>query len=239
MYGPHMESFMLMRILIAFGCLVSSHIEAQALLTDLEIKWINAGGPVLAYAKELKLPIDIIVQPETKPDDVPLAMGFQDGRCKLVFSMRGNPQAEAVLTGVPPAQHDLMIEAMTAHEIGHCWRNAHGTWNVLPTGFTEIQENADDSTTLARLRQIRITRREEGFADLAALAWIHQRHPDQYAQVYAWFEQIRNDQPIAKNAHDTRVWIRLVKDRAVFEATADTPFEQVRTLWNKGLLNDG
>jgi hypothetical protein len=37
--------------------------------------------------------------------------------------------------------------------------------------------------------------------------------------------------------HDTRAWVRLAKDRSVFEA-ADTPFEQARAAWQKGLRSD-
>jgi len=48
-----------------------------AQLTETETRWLQAGSPVLAYAKqELKLPIDIVVQPQAGPNDVPLAMGL-------------------------------------------------------------------------------------------------------------------------------------------------------------------
>eukprot|EP01041_Mallomonas_annulata_P040225 gene40225-64084_t len=94
---------------------------SAAQLTDMESPWLQAGAAVLAYAKQQQLPIDIIVQPQAQPGAVPLAMGFDGGRCKLVLTMRGNPAAEAVLQAVPAAQRALMIEAMTAHEVGHCW----------------------------------------------------------------------------------------------------------------------
>src|SRR5471032_2269259 len=56
--------------------LVSS-VASAAQLTEIETRWLTAGAPVLAYAKEqLKLPIDIIVQPQAGPNDVPMAMGF-------------------------------------------------------------------------------------------------------------------------------------------------------------------
>ena len=34
---------------------------------------------------------------------------------------------------------------------------------------------------------------------------------------------------------DTRVWLKLARDRAVF-GSGDTPFEQARAPWRKGLL---
>jgi hypothetical protein len=208
-----------------------------AQLTETEVRWLQAGAPVLAYAKqELKLPIDIVVQPQAGPNDVPLAMGFADGRCKLVFSMRGNPAAEQVLEGVPAAQHQLLIEAMTAHEVGHCWRQAQGSWHALPSGFVEAPQQQLDSPELQALsQQMRATRREEAFSDLVALAWTQRSHPTQYKQVHAWLMQVR--QPVAHGSHNTRAWLQLAGNGAVFDSEHN-PFEQARVLWGKGLLKD-
>jgi hypothetical protein len=231
---------MLAKILFVASCLACTNISAAASLTDVEIRWLNAGAPVLAYAKELKLPVDIIVQPiAAGPSDVPLAMGFQDGRCKLVLTMRGNPNTEAILAHVPAEQRTVVIEAMTAHELGHCWRYMQGNLPSLPTGFVEASDNLTESKTHHETQlAISKTRREEGFADLVALAWTQRHHPEQYAEVFAWLEQERHNPPVAGDSHDTLIWIRLAKDASSFE-TANTPFEQVRSLWNKGLLNDG
>lgn len=218
---------------------VVSGAASAAQLTEIETRWLTAGTPVLAYAKEqLKLPIDIIVQPQAGPNDVPMAMGFDNGRCKLVLSMRGNPNAENILQAIPAGQRGLMIEAMTAHEVGHCWRYAQGAWHALPTGFVEVgNERADDPAMLQKSQELRETRREEGYSDLVALAWTARRHPAQYAQVYNWLKQVRHDQPLAGSSHDTMAWLQLAQDGAVFSADG-TPFEQVRGLWSKGLLGD-
>lgn len=209
---------------------------AAAQLTALETRWLNAASPVLAYAKTLQLPIDIIVQPKAGPNDVPLAMGFADGRCKLVLSMRGNPHAETILVDVPDERRDVLIEAMAAHEVGHCWRYAQGSWHMLPAGFTETgQESAVDEKLLALSKQMRETRREEGFSDLVALAWTQRQHPEQYAHVYAWMRQVRDDQPTSHGSHDTRAWLQLAPRGSAFAADAG-PFEQATMLWRKGLL---
>ncbi len=210
-----------------------------ASLTELETRWIKAGAPVVTHARELKLPLDIIVQPQAGPNDVPLAMGFADGRCKLVLTMRGNPQAEAVLDGVPDSERAILIEAMTAHELAHCWRYAQGSWHALPAGFVEVgDEQAASAELLALARALRETRREEGFADLVALAWTQHRHPAHYARVHAWLAGVRDHQAVARNAHDTRTWVKLAHDPAVFERNGPV-FDQVRTIWYKGLLSDG
>ena len=206
-------------------------------LTDTETRWLQAGAPVLAYAKqELKLPIDIVVQPETGPNDVPLAMGFADGRCKLVLTLRNNPQADEQLDNVAPSLRRAVIEAMTAHEVGHCYRYAHGTWHALPAGFVEAARESAATPELAELsRQLRDTRREEGFADLVALAWTQRSNSAQYQQVYGWLMAVR--QPVAHGSHNTRAWLALAARDAVFDS-AHNPFEQARVLWGKGLLKD-
>ena len=223
----------------ALVCAASQAIPAAAVeLTPLEQRWLGAAYPVLEYSRSLKLPIDIVVQPQAGPNAVPLAMGFAGGRCKLVLSLRGNPDAERQLEGVPAAQQGELIEAMAAHEIGHCWRYAQGAWHALPAGFVEVgEETADDPSLLAASKAMRETRREEGYADLVALAWTHDRHPGDYARIYGWLEKLRQDQPVARNGHDTRAWVRLARDGARFGG-AGKPFEDAVPLWREGLLSD-
>jgi hypothetical protein len=84
---------------------------------------------------------------------------------------------------------------------------------------------------------MRETRREEGYADLVALAWTHDRHPGDYGRIYAWLEKLRQDQPVARNGHDTRAWVRLARDGARF-GSAGKPFEDAAPLWREGLLSD-
>jgi hypothetical protein len=207
-------------------------------LTALEKRWLSAAYPVLEYARSLPLPIDIVVQPQAGPNDVALAMGFADGRCKLVVSLRGNPDAEKVLDGVEPDAQGLLIETMAAHEIAHCWRYAQGVWHALPAGFVEVgEETAADPSLLAASKAMREMRREEGYADLVALAWIRSRHPADYARVYGWLDKVRAVQPVARNGHDTRIWVKLAADGSRFGA-AGKPFEDAGALWKEGLVKD-
>ncbi|WP_280153465.1 hypothetical protein [Piscinibacter sp. XHJ-5] len=228
-----------MRLVLAIAALVLAPLASRAAdLTATEMRWLQAGWPVVDYAKAKKLPLDIVVQPQAKAGDAPLAMGFVDDRCKLVLSMRGNPEAQTTLDALEPALLPAIVEAMFAHELGHCWRYVHGAWHTLPAGFVDVADDAGASgrEELAKmLRDMRETRREEGYADLVGLAWTLSRHPGQYEQVQAWFEKVRADQPVAGAHHDTRVWVRLARERSVF-AAGDTPFEQARGPWKKGLL---
>lgn len=224
--------------LAAAAFLAAAQGASGADLTPLEQRWIGAAYPVLEYARSLQLPIDIVVQPKAGPNDVPMAMGFAKGRCKLVLSMRGNPNAERELAGAGPDEQAELIEAMAAHEIGHCWRYAQGAWHALPAGFVEIDNDTSaDPALLKASKEMRETRREEGYADLVALAWTWQRHPADYARVYAWLDKVRKDQPVAHNGHDTRVWVRLARDGARFGKDRQ-PFADAMPVWREGLTND-
>jgi hypothetical protein len=228
---------MLKHILLATLYLVSAAATA-AELTVLEQRWLRAAAPVLAYSQQIKLPIDIVVLSKAGAGDVPLAMGFDGSRCKLVLSLRGNPDAETVLEGVPEHARGELIEAMAAHEVGHCWRHAQGGWNVLPAGFVETgAETAPEEALVAASKAMREMRREEGYADLAALAWIRRNRPDGYQRIYAWLAALRHEVPVARSGHDTRAWVRLARDGTRF-GNAAAPFEAALPLWKEGLLGD-
>ena len=233
---------MITRLLISL-LLLCSNFASAAELTDMETRWLTAGSAMLKYAKkELKLPIDIIVQPTGKPTDVPLALGFQDGRCKLVLTMRDRTNVEDVLSSVPAEQRPLMIEAMFAHEVGHCWRYVQGQWHEMPAGFEEHDHAGhaapDQAQAQAQAQELEQTRREEGFADLAALAWIQQRRPEQYAAVAAWMRQVRQPSSAspAVGSHTTMAWLQLAPTGDAFAAELPL-FEQASSLWQQGLLN--
>ncbi|MGZ5205731.1 MAG: hypothetical protein ACXWIG_01290, partial [Caldimonas sp.] len=105
-------------------------------LTDTELRWLQGSWPVVAYARKTGIPLDVVVQPQLAPGAAPLALAFVDGRCKLVLSMRGNPEAEATLERIEPELLDATLELMAAHELGHCRRYLDGAWYGLPAGFT-------------------------------------------------------------------------------------------------------
>jgi hypothetical protein len=205
-------------------------------LTPAERAWLEAARPVLAYARQQGLPLDIIVQPQPTPGETPVGMAFVNGRCKLVLSMRGNPEAQATLDGVSPALMGPVVEAIAAHELAHCWRHLQRRWGSLPAGLTDtplfdrlVPEQAQLLTDMWR------TRREEAYADLVGLAWTLRRHPALYGQVHAWHVRLRADQAVDTGPHDTRVWVRLAGDTGRFQAGGSI-FEQVDALWVAGLL---
>jgi len=206
-------------------------------LNPTERIWLLAAQPVIAFARAQALPLDIVVQPQATPGETPMGMAYVAGRCKLVLSMRGNPDAQATLDSIGQGLIGPVVEAIAAHELGHCWRHVQQDWGTLPAAVREpsalnrvTQEQADV------LRDMWRTRREEGYADLVGLAWTLAHHPDRYAQVHAWHVHLRADQPLDTGPHDTRVWVNLAKDSRRFTATGSI-FEQVEPLWLAGLLD--
>lgn len=203
----------------------------SAALTADETRWLQATAPVRAYAQEQGLPLDIVVQPQDADGLAPLALAYIDGRCKLVFSMRGNPAVQEALEGLDEAFAGLAIETMAAHELGHCWRYRQGDWHVWPSGFSMP---AGEGGAISGRAGMAATRREEGFADLVALAYVQQRRPDDYRAVQRWLAVVRDDQPVEGAHHDTRVWVRLAEDPAVWTARGNL-FERAAVLWRSGL----
>src|SRR6185503_17135159 len=132
------------------------------------------------------------------------------------------------------------LEAMAAHEVGHCQRHRSGTFDSLPSGLVDkpdaIETRQPTLELQAIAREMRITRREEAFADLVGLAWTHDHHADQYAQVLAWFDAARSDET-PRGFHDTRHWLALAHAPDAFADKAG-PFEQAAAMWQHGLLND-
>jgi hypothetical protein len=227
---------------LAFAALLlAAHgAPAAADLTDTERRWLTGATPPVAWALKQGMPIDIVVLPQAQPGAAPLAMGYEEGRCKLVFAMRGNPAAESTLAAIPASLLQATLEAMTAHEIGHCQRHRSGAFDSLPGGLTDKPDMIETSQPTAELqaiaREMRITRREEAYADLVGLAWTHAHHADQFAQVLTWFDAARSDET-PRSFHDTRHWLQLAHAADAFADSA-APFEQAAAMWQRGLQDD-
>ncbi len=220
------------RLFAVFAFWLAGTAAAQSGLTETETRWLQLSAPALAYAREQGLPLDIVVQPQPTPGHAPLAMAYLNGRCKLVLSMRGNPEAQASLEAIPPDLLKPVVEAMAAHELGHCWRYMRGAWHTLPAGFAPAQ--GEDPARREQLHEMQQTRHEEAFADLVGLAWTLKKHPQHYAQVHAWFVKYRQDDTLPGSHHDTLAWVKLAAEPAAFTASGSL-FEQAWPLWQQGL----
>ena len=205
-------------------------------LTATEKRWLQGVWPVVAFAKESRMPLDIVVQPQPAPGLPPLALGFVDGRCKLVFSMRDNPEAQATLERLDPDLADAALELMAAHELGHCKRYLDGAWHGLPAGFAASVPEALSPELRTEYANMKAARREEAYGDLVGLAWTSAHRPQQYAAVRAWLLAERTTDLIEGAHHDTLVWLRLA---AHGEAFSDPSiFVSATRLWLAGLAAD-
>jgi hypothetical protein len=203
-------------------------------LTEIETRWLQGAWPVVTFAKGADLPLDIVVQPQPTPGKAPLALAFVDGRCKLVLSMRGNPEAQATLDRIEPDLVDAALELMAAHELGHCRRHLDGAWVGVPAGFAPSEPAGLDASQRDAYRTMQAQRREEGYADLVGLAWTRERHPQQYARLHAWLLAERTRERVEGSQHDTLAWVRLAGDASMGQAGRSV-FDAAATLWEQGL----
>lgn len=204
-------------------------------LTALEMRWLQGIAPVVAHARQvLALPLDIVVQPQDAPGMAPLALGFVDGRCKLVLSMRGNPQAQRQLEALDPALAAAALELMAAHELGHCRRYLDGAWHGMPAGFAAARPPDGLSPALHQAwLDMRSTQREEAYGDLVGLAWTRERHPELYPRLLAWLVAERSAEGLPGSHHDTLDWLRLVAAPAAL--AGPSLFEAAARIWRAGL----
>jgi hypothetical protein len=225
------------RALAAAWCVGVASASAAADLTPLEQRWLRGVWPVLQHAKASGLPLDVVVQPQDAQGLAPMAMAFVDGRCKLVLSMRGNAAARTALERIDPELHDGALELMAAHELGHCQRHVAGRWQVRPLNFAPLYPIALSDAQRIDYEQMQATRLEEGFADLAGLAWIRHARPAQYAALYRWLVGERVAERLPGSHHDTLAWLRLADDPDAL--AGETPFARVTDLWLVGVEQIG
>lgn len=204
---------------------------ASAELTPTEKRWLQGAWPVVAWAKAAQLPLDIVVQPQPAPHAAPLAMAFVDGRCKLVLSMRDNPQAQATLDRIDPELLDATLELMAAHELGHCHRHLDGSWSSLPAGVTSHPPAGLVESLHTAWAEMQATRREEAYADLVGLAWVRRHHAQDYPRLHAWLVAERSRERVAGDHHDTLAWIASAGGATFAGATV---FAAAGTLWPRG-----
>jgi hypothetical protein len=218
---------------VFFAALLSASACLAGDLTETETRWLQGAWPVVTFARQSGLPLDIVVQPQPTPGTAPLAMAFVGGRCKLVLSMRGNSEAQATLERLDPELADATLELMAAHELGHCRRYLDGVWYGLPSGFTANTTAQRDSGSLDAHEPASAARREEGYGDLVGLAWAQQHHPRLYPRLWAWLVAERSNDRVAGADHDTLAWVRLATPDAAVHGVSI--FDRAATLWRAGL----
>jgi hypothetical protein len=202
-------------------------------LTPTEMQWLRGAWPVVAFARNENVPLDIIVQPQANPGAAPLALAFVDGRCKLVLSMRGNAEAQDTLERIEPDLLDATLELMAAHELGHCRRYLDGAWHGLPAGFNATAPDELSPDLRSAYVNMKAARREEAYGDLVGLAWAQQQHPHQYARLHLWLVTERSRDLLPGSDHDTLAWVRLAPDGGTLAGTSI--FAAAARLWAAGL----
>lgn len=224
---------LLLALSVYFAALVGAPPCHAAELTATETRWLEGAWPVVEFARRTGLPLDVVVQPQPSPGAAPLAMAFIGGRCKLVFSMRGNHEAPATLERIAPELLDATLELMAAHELGHCRRYLDGAWYGLPSGFAPTPGAPNPAGSADVPAPLSAARLEEGYGDLVGLAWAQRHHPHLYARLWAWLVAERSVDTVAGADHDTLVWVRLAAPDA--ELPSVSIFDWAATRWAAGV----
>lgn len=186
---------------------------------------------MLRFADRHGLALQLVVVTGDQLEHSPLAMAY-DGTCRLHLALRNSRALGPLMADVPDELFETVAEASVAHEIGHCWRHVSGTLHQLPP----FDPGAGGDPALAQLRrEMGQTRHEEAFADLVALAWVQQMRPQQYERFHRWLERMRRHPQAPNHPHDTRAWLRLAADPAVFAAAPGNLFERALAVWARGL----
>lgn len=221
--------------LFALGVATLTSLSCSAAdLTALEARWLKGVWPVVSFARKVPLPLDIVVQPQPSPGTAPLALAFVGGRCKLVLSMRGNPQARSLIESIEPDLLDATLELMAAHELGHCHRYLAGVWHGLPAGFAAGAPAEVGPDMRVAYMDMQAARREEGYADLVGLAWARQQHPKLYTRLFAWLVAERSTDLVPGSHHDTLAWVRLADDGTALRDASI--FIGAQALWAAGFM---
>lgn len=218
------------------AALLAASAVGAAELSATETRWLQGMWPVVRHARATDVALDIVVQPQPAAGAAPLAMAFVDGRCKLVLSMRGNPEAQATLDRIEPELLDAALELMAAHELGHCRRYLDGRWFALPAGFVPGEPETIGPELHDAWRDMQATRREEGYGDLVGLAWTQQHHPQLYARLHAWLLAERLREHVPRSPHDTLAWVRRAAGGVVAEEASI--FSAAAAVWQAGLAAD-
>jgi hypothetical protein len=190
----------------------------DARLTATEMRWLQAAWPVLKFARDAGLPVDVVVQPQPAPELPPMAMAWVGERCKFVLSLRENPDVPATDARIEPELYDAAMQLMAAHELGHCTRHVRGEWLA----------EADSSTGLVPPLA---TQREEAYADLVGLAWTQRHHAALYGRVHAWLVSERLLSRQRGPGHDTLAWANLAARADRFGSRS--VFAEADALWRQ------
>jgi hypothetical protein len=220
--------------IVAFAVLLGAGTGLAGELTETERRWLRGVWPVISHARAERLPLDVVVQPQPNAGAVPLALGFSNGRCKLVLSLRENTAAALALEGLEPDIVETALELMAAHELAHCRRHLDGVWGLLPAGLSPpaIPEGLDSSLH-GDHAAMQAARREEAYADLVGLAWVQQRHPRRYARLQVWLAGVRSADRVPHSHHDTLAWVILAREGAAL--SGPSIFASAWALWRTGL----
>ncbi len=169
--------------------------------------WPTVVRGVVARAEFQALPLSVEVSAKAQQGS-PLSMEWREGRCVLLVRTHRNPQAQALLELAAPSARTLFMQAVAVHELAHCYRTQDKP-ELLAALFSLAERAERQSDLTPQLEQD--IRREETFADVAALAWAEREDEARYPDVLSAFERLREDPRFTGPRHDTRLALARIR----------------------------
>lgn len=186
--------------------------------------WVAAAKVVQRDAFFQALPVKVTV-PSKPVKDSPTSVRLnEDGSCTLMLQHRNNPHADAMAELAPAPVRSVFLQAIVAHEFAHCWRQQDSPERMAEV--IALLERAQKEPALAE-SALHAKNQEEIFSDVAALAWVEKRYPEEYPQVLQTFVKLRADSRFTAQVHDTRAALdRILAYGMIY---GDTPFHSADT----------
>ena len=155
------------------------HAQSNNELTPEENEYIEALTPLAEIAQEQGFKVRVAVVATKSSHLSRVFMTYKDGQCVFGINVRKNTAGLDPLSVKGGFDRKLMLRAVLAHEMGHCYHAALSARELSADAFSIASAQEDKHEGELR-------------ADLFALAWTAVYHPEDFSQTMAYFKAIRN-----------------------------------------------
>lgn len=159
---------------------VRAAVTAHAAIPSSE-RWRDAAEAIVLESDFIFMKIGVTVDDRPMAGGTPLESVYRGDHCEIAISTRGSDTLMLLSQYVQsPRDWDIIIKLAVVHEIAHCYVSAIGHPDMLRANsvvrsFTSL--GLGESRSSPHSQKI-----EESFADISALLWIQQNHPEDYAR---------------------------------------------------------
>lgn len=192
-----------MKILAIVLMLFASLVHADE-YQPYEVELVAASNVIVETAKKDGATIDVVSISKYDPMHSQVFMYVDVAKygkvCNLVLNIESRASTDQILGRFMSSKEfrEAAILASWLHEYGNCLR-------LTKRNFVWFEDTGDS--------------REEGFADVYALAWIHQNKPEYFDNAARFFVNLRRQ---VSSVYYSELW---AKKKDLIASSSGTPFE--------------